>query len=486
MTAMAHKPYAVASTISTLTEMYWDDAQAFAEDILDMDPDDWQQAVFHDISHFSKVSVRSGQGVGKTALEAACLLWFICTRPNCRIVATAPTRQQLNDVLWAEVKKWINRSPIIKVLLVHTATKIYMRGRKETWFATAKTATKPENMQGYHEDYMLFIVDEASGIADAIMEAILGTLTGEDNKLLMCGNPNRTSGTFYDSHHRDRDKYKTHHVNSLNSRRTSKENIEMLIRKYGKESNVVRVRVFGEFPNAEPDVFIPLEYATTATEVEVLEDGKHTGQIYLGVDCARFGDDEIIVYPRIGPYTFEPFVYHKLRTTELAGHIKRIGEEMCHKFQRTLVNVNIDVGAMGAGVVDDLLEATRDSRIQWAISEVPFGGAGDDDCDDMATVMYKVLRDLFEEGQIRIPNDDVTIAQMSTRKYRVTVKGKLKLESKDDYKKRHEESPDRADALALAFYEGGVDGKYITTTRELESKQRSVRPSMAGIRNKRF
>lgn len=103
--------------------------------------------------------------------------------------------QQLYDVLWAEVAKWLNKSKA-KDFLKWTKTKIYMIGEEERWFATAKTATKPENMQGFHEDYMLFIVDEASGVADPIMEAILGTLSGAENKLLMCGNPNKTSGVF--------------------------------------------------------------------------------------------------------------------------------------------------------------------------------------------------------------------------------------------------------------------------------------------------
>ena len=116
-----------------------------------------------------------------------------------------------------------------------------MIGSEERWFATARTATKPENMQGFHEDYMLFVCDEASGIADPIMEAILGTLSGAENKLFLCGNPTRTSGVFYDSHNRDRDLYKIHKVSSLDSPRTSKDNIEVLKR------NRVRVRTFGVY-----------------------------------------------------------------------------------------------------------------------------------------------------------------------------------------------------------------------------------------------
>ena len=104
---------------------------------------------------------------------------------------------------------------------------------------------------------MLFIVDEASGVADPIMEAILGTLSGNNNKLLLCGNPTRTSGIFYDAFTIDRKMYKHHTVSSRNSPRTNKENILSLERKYGKDSNVVRVRVDGEFPTQDDDVFVP-------------------------------------------------------------------------------------------------------------------------------------------------------------------------------------------------------------------------------------
>ena len=83
---------------------------------------------------------------------------------------------------------------------------------------------------------MLIVVDEASGVSDQIMEAILGTLTGYDNKLLMCGNPNNIEGVFFDSHNKDRDKYRVHKVSSYDSKRTSKENIQMLIDKYGQDS----------------------------------------------------------------------------------------------------------------------------------------------------------------------------------------------------------------------------------------------------------
>ena len=76
-------------------DVYYDDPVAFFEDILGMEPDPWQCAVLRDLADHSKVSVRSGQGVGKTALEAGAVIWFLTCRPYARVVATAPTMQQL-------------------------------------------------------------------------------------------------------------------------------------------------------------------------------------------------------------------------------------------------------------------------------------------------------------------------------------------------------------------------------------------------------
>ena len=183
----------IHATLVSLVDAYWDNPVLFAEDMLDFYPDKEQAVIMMDVARHPKTTVRSGQGVGKTALEAVLVIWFLCCRPNPKVICTAPTRQQLYEVLWAEIAKWLNSSKV-KRLLKWTKTKVYMIGNEERWFATAKTATRPENMQGFHEDYMLFIVDEASGVPDPIMEAILGTLTGQENKLLMCSNPTRLSG----------------------------------------------------------------------------------------------------------------------------------------------------------------------------------------------------------------------------------------------------------------------------------------------------
>lgn len=457
------KPYSVVADLVSLIDLYWDDPVAFAEDMLEFDPDDWQRAAMADVAVHPRVSIRSGQGVGKTAFEAALIVWFLCSRPNPKVVCTAPTRQQLHDVLWAEVAKWLERS-MVKNLLKWTKTKVYMIGHEQRWFATARTATKPENMQGFHEDYMLFVVDEASGVKDDIMEAILGTLSGDENKLVMCGNPTRTSGTFYDSHHKDRGDYRAHKVSSRDSRRTNKKNIEMLERKYGKDSDVVRVRVDGDFPRAEPDTFIPLELAEAAAmrEVYLQEDRSldipETAPLEIGVDVARFGDDETDIVPRIG--NLVPFIrsYTKQDTMVTAGWVIATAKELMRTYGRPRCTVKIDDDGVGGGVTDRVREVVREEGLYIDVDDCHNGGKANDHdhYENWGTEAWATVRDLLQAGDIQIPNDEDLIGQLSTRKYSITSKGRIILESKQDMKKRGLRSPDRADALVLAFAKSGA------------------------------
>lgn len=447
------------ATIEQLLEIYVDDPVAFVEDILGADPDDWQRAVLADLANNPRVSVRSGQGVGKTALESWAVIWFLTCRPFPKVICTAPTKQQLYEVLWAEIAKWLNDSKVSNILK-WTKTKVYMVGYADRWFATAKTATRPENMQGFHEDNMLFVCDEASGIADPIMEAILGTLSGEDNKLLMCGNPTKISGVFYDSHNKDRGDYKSHKVSSLDSKRTSKENIAMLEKKYRKDSDVYRVRVLGEFPKAESDAFIPLEFVELSTAAELEVDDRI---LHIGVDVARFGDDETVIAPRIKNKVYTLQTYSKQDTMVTAGWVIRTVNDFFAKFpymKRAIVNIDDD--GVGGGVTDRLKEVIREENLPIQVNPIHNGSAAlDPHYANRGTECWADLRDILEEnfsGQIQgkdliveLPNDEKLISQLSTRKYKMTSVGKIALERKEDMKKRGLPSPDRADAVVLSF-----------------------------------
>ena len=116
-----------------------------------------------------RIAVASGHGIGKTALVSWIILWFISTRDHPQIVVTANTLNQLTNKTWRELAKW-------KKLAIHgdwfewTATKFYLKGEPETWFASAIPWSEhnSEAFAGTHEKHVLVIFDEASGISDTM------------------------------------------------------------------------------------------------------------------------------------------------------------------------------------------------------------------------------------------------------------------------------------------------------------------------------
>ena len=284
------------SNFTKAIEYYIDKPVEFVKDVIKAEPDEYQAKVLNDLAYnekqkrATKISVRSGHGVGKSTIESWAILWFLVTRPFPKILCTAPTAHQLHDILWAEASKWLRNSEMLNDILEWTYEKIYLKGQREEWFAIARTSNKPDALQGTHAEHILIIIDEASGVPDVVFEPVLGTLSTNDAKLLMCGNPTQLAGFFYESHNDKKDLYVTHVINGENSSRVDRNYIQLIADMFGIDSDVYRVRVLGEFPKANPDSFISLDIINT----EFID----IGDIYsidLGVDVARFGDDESVV-----------------------------------------------------------------------------------------------------------------------------------------------------------------------------------------------
>lgn len=465
---------------------YADHPIEFVEDIIGAKPDDNQKVILRSVASESMTSVRSGHGIGKSAVEAWVVIWFLCTRPFPKIPCTAPTKHQLFDILWAEVSKWIRSSPFLSNELVWTAEKIYMRGYPEEWFAVARTATNPDALQGFHAENVLFIIDEASGVKDIVFEPVLGALSTKGAKLLMCGNPTRLTGFFYDSHHKSRSSYNALHVDGRDSSRVDMDFINKIIDMFGAESDVFRVRVAGQFPRSTPDSLIAMEWCEEAAKRNIESPGN---RIDIGVDVARYGNDSSVLFPvmdKVRPVEdFE--VYHHNMTTEITGHVIIMIKRYAKEYPYAAIRVKVDCDGLGVGVFDNLESRKEkiidevweeqcraeglDSQSDWnqcqdiprldlEIIECHFGGKGGkvNDSDPVAYhnstgLMWGAVRNALQEGIFQLPNNDALFSQLSNRKYIVNEDGEIELERKESMKKRGVSSPDIADALALALYD---------------------------------
>lgn len=395
-----------------------------------------------------RLSIRSGHGVGKSAFLAITIIWFqVCYFP-CKVPATAPTAHQLSDVLWAEIAKWHrvlkDRMPELAAAFEQTQDEFRMKEAPKESFAVARTARadKPEALQGFHSENLLIVADEASGIPDVIFEVGQGTLSTDGAFAVLAANPTRKNGFFYDTHHRLRDRWETMVVNGENSELVSKQFVDDIAHQYGADSNVYRVRVLGEFASEDDDVVIPLDLAESAKVREV----EAFGDVLWGVDVARFGRDRTTLVKRRSNAVLEKHkAWGGLDLMQTSGRIYAEWLDTAPDMRPKMIFV--DVIGLGAGVADRLQEL----GLPVCGVNVAEEASVDDKYMRMRDELWFKGRKWLENKACKLVDDDVLIAELTLPRYSFTSAGKLKVESKDELKKRYPQSPDVAEAFLMTF-----------------------------------
>lgn len=426
----------------------------FVRNVLGAEPDAWQERILNNIFIDGKrqISVRSGHGVGKSALLAWIAVIACCLYPAAKVIQTAPSGPQLWDALFAETKFWFKRLPEPFLSMFDPQSeRIEHRGAPESIFVSARTsrAEKPEAMQGVHaeEGIVILMADEASGIPEAVFEAGSGSMSGRNCVTLLTGNPTRTSGFFFDTHHSLRGKWCIYHVSCFDSPRVSAEYIEEQKVRFGEDSNAYRVRVLGEFPRQDDDVLISLELCEAAKIRDIVVDPKW--EEVWGVDVARFGNDASALCKRKHRVVTEPVkIWQGYDTMQLTGAIAHEFEIARHK----PTAINIDVIGIGAGVVDRARELKLPAY-GVNVSESPsMSGA----YTKLRDELWGLTRDWLAALDCKLPADEALVGELTVPRYKFNSNGKLQIESKDEMKRRGVKSPDRAESLILTFANNAI------------------------------
>jgi len=432
------------------------DPALFVETVLQATPQAWQAQALQAIADNDRVAIKSGHGVGKTAFESWVVLWWLMTHYPCKVAVTANSAHQLSDVLWTEIDRWArNMPPAFKELLEFKADKIALKGAPDS-FAVARTSRRenPESLAGFHSPHMLFVVEEASGVPNVIFETASGALSTPGAKIIMCGNPTRSDGYFYDAFHSDRDKWHCITVSCEEGEYVDPKFIDEMAGKYGEDSNVFRVRVLGEFPTQSDDVLLPLHLVEDAVKRDV-EAGPTTPVVW-GLDVARFGGDRSALAKRQGNILVEPIkTWQNKDLMELAGIV--LSEYDAVPYSKRPQAIYVDAIGLGAGLADRLRELDLPA-VAVSVSE---SASLKDRFNRLRDELFWACREWFEARDCKIPLDDTLIAELTGVRYKYLSTGKLKVESKDEMKRRGQRSPDVADAFVLSFAgQGAVAGGY--------------------------
>lgn len=382
---------------------------------------------------------------GKTMFEACAVLWFLSCYYPAKVPCTAPTSHQLSDVLWAEIAKWHrvlrDRMPALGNEFEWSTEEFRLRSAPKESFAVARTSRpeQPEALQGFHSENILFLLDEASGIPEQVFQVAEGALSTDGAFVIMCANPTRTAGYFFDSHHKMRARWGALWVNGEETEGVSKRYIEDMRLKYGTDSPIYKVRVRGEFVAAEDGV-IPLDLATSSVGRNV----SIYGDMVWGLDVARTGVDANALAKRRGNALVDPIqVWSGVDLMTTTGRLKIAYDHAKTKPQA----IFIDVIGLGAGVYD----RARELGLPVVAVNVAESPSVKEQYERLRDELWFKGREWFETRRVLMPEDDELIGELTTPKFKVLSTGKVKVESKEELKRRGVPSPNRADAFLLTF-----------------------------------
>lgn len=433
-------------------------------------PASYQVEILSQIPRETRVSVRGPHGLGKSALLSWLVLWFSTTRDalgvDWKVLTLASVWRQLERFLWPEIHKWsrrlkwetIGRDPFKESELLRLSLKLRYGE------AFAISSDTPEAIEGAHADHILYIFDESKIIPDPVWDSAEGAFSsGKETIWISASTPGEPRGRFYQIQTRARgyqDWYVRHVTcdEAIQAGRISREWVQNRERQWGASSAAFRNRVLGEFAE-EQDAIIPYSWVEAA--IDRWRDRWGDGEVpknalppisSIAADIGRGGDPSTILI-RYGDILGPVIRLDEKNIMAVVGVIQGILTR-----EKTSAPVIVDVIGIGAGVVDRLRELS--------IEVLPFnaaertdqldrsGGFGFADTRSAAWWHLRELLDPNYGSTISLPPDDedLLIGDLTSPHWKILSGGLIKVESKDEIRRRLGRSTDYGDVVVMSFW----------------------------------
>ena len=444
---------------------YEEDLSLWAKEICGFEPTPQQEGVLKALSKKgARVSAASGHGVGKTALAAIAINGMLYLYDDVKVLCTAPSKDQIKNFIWKYCRDYICKmTPENQARYSWTSSMIEMvdkPDKRSKRFALGKTANKdkPEALQGGHGKHVLFVVDEATGVDDAIFGPMEGAMTGEDCRVLLISNPTKTSGYFFRSQQPSmKHRWTQFNLSCIESPIVNPSYWQDLKEDYGEESNYYRIRVLGQFPKTEDDALISVELIEESIGREIAAEG----EVAAGGDVGSTGDDSAIVI-RKGHVITHIESWHIADTMVTAGKFAEIMKKKgCNK-------INLDAAGIGLGVAHRLRELGYDVN---CVNAQQSSSYRDTFC-RLRDELWWTAREFFESRICSISNSidkkmiEKLTAELSSMHWETTSAGKKQMEPKHTRMKDRDagrmnklkKSPNCADAFCNSLIGSNLMG----------------------------
>ena len=458
-------PRPIRSTAGSLLS----DPALFARVVLGADLWKTQREILTAVGQHSRVVVKACHASGKSYAIAIAALWWLTAYRDGIVVTTAPTWLQVEKVIWGEIRSAVVRSVGCGKLKFPVPTQTELRLGPQN-YAIGLSTDDSSRFQGFHSGHVLIVLDEAPGVRDEVYEAVEGIRAGGQVHVLALGNPTVAGGPFYDAFTTNRTSWRTFTINAFdtpNLEGLPLDTLRLLPRglsendstfeyrprpylvtrrwvyeklwEWGEDSALWQARILGSFPEQAEDSLISLKWLEAARPSKVLSNDE--AELCAGIDVAEAGGDETVCAVRTQAGRI-------VALQSWHGNSRGPVMAFLRTFKERLTEINFDCAGVGAYFAADF-----DSFGFMNINGINVGEATDfpDRFRNLKAQLYWSLRERFQDGQVSGLDDDLTITQLASIRYEINPRGQVQIESKDQARKRGVRSPDRAEALMLAF-----------------------------------
>jgi hypothetical protein len=460
-----------------------DDPEAWIDARLEDDLWSRQRTILRAIRDHRRVAVPSCHEVSKTFTAARIAAWWLDTHlpGEAFVVTTASTDSQVRAVLWREIGR-VHAKGKLRGRVNQTEWHLKMPDGNEEMIAFGRKPSdyNPTAFQGIHARYVLFIGDEASGIARALFDAADTLIANDNSKVLLMGNPDDPQSHFaevckpgsgwfvvpisaFDSPNFTGEPLSEHVKQHLIGRTYVEERRKKWApmwrwtedgtkcvpppnQKVEDSHPLWQSKVLGRFPKISGEnALIPWAWIKQAQEKVIRSDAPAT----LGVDVGGGSDENTGVHNRGG------------RIRVLWSDQNPDTMQTCGNMVSWLKNpdlyiaeAHVDEIGIGKGMADRANELYRLGELAIPVyginvSEVPIDT---EHYINRRAEDYWTLRTAFERGEIDLdPEDEETAAELVSIRYRRLSNGKIQIESKLEMKARGLPSPNRADGCMLSI-----------------------------------
>jgi len=449
-----------------------------------------QREIVLSVRDNKRTAVPACHAPGKSHIAARIIAWWVAVHPvgTAQVVTTATTFRQVKNILWPHIRK-VQKKTTLGGEVNQVEWKI---DNELVAFGFSPADTDETAVQGIHAPHLLVVVDEAGGLSQTLGAALESLMTGGHTRLLLLGNPPTDSEDSWFERACNSEMYNvipigaystpnftgedagicrscpsTVAVHKVTEHLVDKTWVDDVVSEFGEDSSFVEARVHARFPRMAGNKAIPYGWLELAQQNEK---PLTSNTIRLGVDIAADGGDEFVVAWADG---YTGTVRHRssgkanANPVDVAGQILeqiRQAEEI-HKTRQIQQPVIVKIDSIGLGWgVTGILKRWRDEErhsstvigvnvAERAKESGKFHNQRAEMWWNFRNLVQPVSSDTGVEQNITLDVDTKTLAQLSGPTYKSDSTGRIVIEAKKDMKRRGMASPDRAEAILLAFYE---------------------------------